>query len=477
MEELKTDINGQPGTVVTDPSAPEVIEMTAEELDKKMDDPKFADDYLAGRIKIEEPKEEPAAASAAAAPAAKAEAPVVTDSAKTPEPSKKETVITPTDDGKYEVEFEDGRKIKYNSKNEMLKGVKEKENMITRQKVVIQELKARDEAQKAELEALRKLKATPPAAPAAPAKPKEEAPAVALPEDEFDPDYQKNLRKLVMSQAEELKAMKELREEDKKEREKEKADAQRKDEAREATQRMSETTKQRFADVNSFISRPKFVETNPGFKLERPLEIVDREYTEFLKELGELAGTDGTLRQNVGVFDIYLDSVSERGKKLKEEAEKLGVRPPAEYPNYLNILHLLNKRDTLLKNDPVSGKMIPFTLEETHRYLKAQESEAAPANPPSAPPGPAQPAEAKPPEKSPRAAAIDAAAALEGKVATDVPPASSGPAMSYADMSQEQIAALMDTPVEKLRADPLLRKKWEGAFVHIGQKPPRLDGV
>jgi hypothetical protein len=474
MEDLKTDLNGQPGTVVVEPS---VVEMTEAELANKIDtDVDFANDYLSGRLKVE-PKAEPAAAAPAEPAAPKKDAPPAAEPAKTPEPAKKEeSVVTHKDDGDYEVKFEDGSKIAYKSKNEMLKGVKEKENMLRRQRAVIQELKDRDDAQKAEIEEL-KRKTAAPAAPAEPPKPKTD-PVPENPEAEvdlFDPEYQKNIRRKVLDQEKEIKDLKESIKADRAEREKDKVESKKRDEEKDAADRHSAETKRKYSDASAFISRPKFIEQNPGFKLERSIEIVDAEYVTFLKELGELAGTDGSMRQNVAIFDIYLDPVSEKGKTLKAEAEKIGTRPPADYQNYLNILHLLNKRDTLQKVDPVSGKMIPFTLEETHRYLKMLESDDSPAaGAPS--PEPAK-TELNPPADSPMAQALLEAEKRKKNVAADVPPGSTSAAVSYADMTKAQFDELMDMPVEKLRKDPALRAKWEGLFKHLGQTPPRLDGV
>lgn len=474
MEDLKTDINGQPGTAVAEPS---VVEMTEADFVKKIDtDVNFANDYLKGRLKVE-PKAEPAAADPVAPAAPKKDAPAAADPAKTPEPAKKEDpVVISKDDGAYEVKFEDGSRIAYKSKNEMLKGVKEKENMLRRQRTVIEELKARDDAQKAEIEELKK-KTTAPAAPAEPSKPKTD-PIPENPEAEvdlFDPEYQKNIRKKVLDQEKEIKDLKESIKADRAEREKDKVEAKKRDEDRDASERHSAEVKRKYADANAFISRPKFIEQNPGFKMDRSLEAVDAEYVTFLKELGELAGTDGSMRQNVAIFDVYLDPVSERGKTLKAEAEKIGVRPPDDYQNYLNILHLLNKRETLQKVDPGTGKMIPFTLEETHRYLKMLESDgAAPEGAPSPEPAKIDP---NPPADSPMAQALLEAEKRKKSVASDVPPGSTSAAVSYGDMTKAQFDELMDTPPERLRKDPALKAKWEGLFKYLGQTPPRLDGV
>jgi len=471
MAEEKPTPEGQAGTQVAEP---EVLELTAEEFERKIDtDPKFATDYLNGNLEVEhiQPPEAdaPKVDGAKAAPAVKA--PDAQSAPQTPDKGQKQDpVATPTDDGKFQVDFDDGRKpLIYKSKNEAIKAIREKENFITRQREQINQLRERESAQADQIAKLKQ--STPQTSPAAAAsaqkpqeKPVEKAEEIL---DPFDPDYQKKLADKVKAQDEKLRLMEEDRQKDKEERRQEKEEAEKKDVERKSRETADQQLKSQYSEANSFVSR------HSEFGLTKPVDVIDREYQNFLNELGSLAGTDGTPRQNLAVMDVFMDEVSESGKKLRTEAEKIGLRAPENLDGYFKVLHVAEQRRKLNKFDDVTGKMMPFTMEETYKYLQMQEGVAtAPAA--AAPPVPSQ--EKKDAPLAPRAQAIEAAAEHASRVAKDVPPGQSGQPIDISQMSQSQIGDIIDLPLNVVRKDAGKRALWEAAFKYLGMTPPRLDG-
>lgn len=453
MADEKPENEGQP-EIKPEVKPSEPVSLTAAEMDARIEkDPAFAEDYLNGRIKVTIVDAEAAKPEEELKPEVKPEA------AKPEEKPKEEGApVGPaagakpvkTDEGLFVVEMEDGQKLTYKSKPEALKAIREKENMVRRYRKEVEEMRGRMAAQTEELEKLKISPAKPEAKPEA--KPKIELP------DPLSPDYLEKLGQYIVAQAEEIAQLKKDREADKstseqKEREREQRDAYR------------EGLKNRFKDANSFIGR------HPEYKTEQPLEVVHDEYAIFFRELGALAGTDGSAAQNKAIMDLYLKPEgSEMGQKIKAEAEKIGLRPPADLEKLFKVLKLMDRSKKLLKHDEVSGKAVPFTLEETHEYLMMKEGSPAPA----AEPAPAQPNA----PLSPEAEAAKAAAELKGKTATDFPAADGGAAPTEASkLTYLQMDAILDTPKDVLRKDPVKRKMWEAVHARLGQPVPRLEGI
>jgi hypothetical protein len=220
MAEEKPTPEGQPGTQVEEP---EVLEMTEQELAHRIDtDPEFANAYLKGDVTVEDsaPTGPDAPEAKTEEPAAPAEAPAEPAPApKTPEPEAKKDVITPTDDGNFVVEFEDGSKLAYKSKAEALKGIREKENWIRRAKVTLNESKAREQQLSERIKQLESSR-PPAAAPQEPAAKKadEKLETKASEElDPFDPEYQKKLAEKVKAQEEMIRRLEKRFEDDRKE--------------------------------------------------------------------------------------------------------------------------------------------------------------------------------------------------------------------------------------------------------------------
>ena len=130
-EDLKPT-EGQPGTAVAEQ---EVLELTEQELAHKLDtDIDFANAYLKGDIKVEPVEAEPDANPSGPDATPKPEEAKAPDAKpQTPEAAAPGVVVK-NDDGKFVVDFGDGRKpLEYKSKGEALKAIKEKENYILRQ--------------------------------------------------------------------------------------------------------------------------------------------------------------------------------------------------------------------------------------------------------------------------------------------------------------------------------------------------------
>jgi hypothetical protein len=475
MEDLKPDNEGQPATLVAEP---QVMEMTEAEIVKRIEsDPKFATDYLDGRLKFEEVKTEPdAPAPEAENPPAKAEAPAPAPQTPVAD-DKKHQAVSQTDDGKFEVTFDDGSRQAYKTKGEALKGLKEKELMIRRQKGIINEMRERETQMRADLEALKAVKPSEAPAPAPVAQPKPaenpkftDADKAAEVLDPYDPEYLKKLSEKLQAQEREIERLKESDKKRGEEWEKEKADSKKRTEVDEARRKREESVKSEYGEAESFIRGKE------DFNIGKPVEVFDGEYREFLDDLGQLAGTNGDPRQNLAVMDIFLNQMSEKGKLLRAEAEKIGLRSPENLDRYFKLLNLIAEKRRLKRNDPVSGKEVPFTLEETYRYLTAMGGESASPSAPEAPPQ--QPSPSSPAD--PRAQALLAAEEQKKRFATDLPTGASS--ANVDSLTESQLGNLLDMPrnaAEKaeLLRDPVRRQIWQAAFKKVGLVAPRLDGV
>jgi len=475
MEILKPEPEGQPETAVAEATAPTetVEEMTEAEFVRKLEtDGEFATDYLAGRLKLEKP--EPAAPAAAPAPEVKPPTPGAEPVPKTPESEKKEVPV-PTDDGKFVVEFDDGTNLIYKSRNEALKAIREKETFIRSAKTSMKELRERDAANRAEIEKLKTQLQAPVPAPAAAPAPVKPAPAKTdeLREkaeevlDPFDPDYLRKLGEQQMAQKDLIYQLQKQVAEDRAERDHDRQERTKREKEQEESRFRERELKGRYVEANAFVTR------HDEFRMNRPVDVIDQEYRSFLDDLGVIARTDGSLGSNMAVMDVYLDQNSEKGKTLKAETDKMGIRPPEELGKFYLLLHLVETRNGLSKRDPVSGKPVPFTLEETYRYLKAQEQAGLePVTAPAVEPRPAPPA---PP--NPRAAAIAEAERRAKSVATDIPTGAGGQPLGLSDMTPQQIADLLDTPREELKRNPSKARMVDAIMTSIGQGALRLNGI
>jgi hypothetical protein len=469
-------VEGQNADVLT--LEPQTVEMTREELESKIgSDLKFANDYLEGRIKVESTdpdKQEPEAPkpeSVKPEPAPQAAVtPVPAPAAATPVSSeKKDEKPVETDDGKFVVEFEDGRKLAYKSKNEALKAIREKENYILRQKNMLDELKGRERELSDKLKILESQKPQPPQAlkTEAPAPKTDKATEVL---DPLDPDYHNQLQAKHEAQEQRIAQLEAELKKDRDEWKQYQADLKKRDEDRKLEEQQKQALQEHYSEANLFVGR------HPEFKLDKPINVINDEYRSFLKDLGMLAGSDGSQSQNLAIFELYLDESNEKGKAWKAEAEKVGIRPPAELDNYFKVLNLFKSRDGFKKKDAVTGKEVPFTLEETYRYLQSQNADQVPAIPPAADPQANQPQKSEQVPISPRAQAFAAADALAKQVASDLPAGKGSAPVDISQMSQQQLEEVLDWPLSVPRSDPVKRAIWEAAFKLAKVVPPRLDG-
>jgi hypothetical protein len=171
--------------------------------------------------------------------------------------------------------------------------------------------------------------------------------------------------------------------------------------------------------------------------------------------------------ENAAIASLYFDGNTEEGKKLRAEAERLGIRPPEEVDRYLAVLNILENRKQLNKRNPRTGELTPFTLEETYRYL------ASTGQLPESAPAPAQAPAAQPPA-NPRVAAQQAAIQRAASVASDVPPGSPSGGVDVSKMTDAQKSAIIDTPVHILRSDPARKALYDAVYRSLNVEPTKF---
>jgi hypothetical protein len=425
-------------------------DLTLEELTKKVEtDVNYANAVLEGRVSDAPEETPPAPAPAAVTPAPASAAPEKKDIP----PAPATPALAPTAD-EFVVEMPDGSKIKYKTANEAKKALKEKELFIRKQKEIIADLQAKEAANAAKLVELGK-----PASPAVPAPAPTVAKAAEEKLDVYSEDYLKNLMTKVTAQESAIAELRASRENDRKEFSK-------RDEEREARVREDAAVRQRFFEANQFMY------AHPEFKMEEPVESVDEKYRSFLRDLGIIASTDGTPAANANAAQLYFDADNNaEGKAIKEKAEAHGVRPPAGTEKYLALARVINESRRLKRFDPDMQKEVPFTLDQTYRYLQAIEDGLLPKAPVVETPPPLA-APVKQPD-APMAAAFKAAEALKGTVATDIPPEISGAAIDIATIADAQKLEIAGWEAKDVRNNPTKRKLVIDFYQSLGQKPPK----
>jgi len=436
-------------TPVIEGQVPETVteKLTDAEIVRRIEtDNDFANAYLSGKVKID-PVEETAAPAAAApeAPAPEAVAPAPL----TPEPPKV------NEDGKFIVELPGGKQLEYKTKGEALKAIRERE-------IYIEKLENLQRDRDALISELRAKVGT-----AAPTASPEITPAAvpAAPKSSFKFDEsvnlydEENLRKIaqeVVNLREELNRRDEL------------------DRQRETTRTEQERKRSELAE--HFRESNALAATVPELHTGKPIEQVNEEYKQFLVRMGRIAGTDGSMKANLDMMDVYLDGNSEPSKKLRTALEEHGIRPPQDYDKLVVISNLMEERKGLFHLDRVTGKQVPFTLEETYRYLKTIESpivagiNPVPAQAPTPAPTPT-------PVSNPISQARKVAEEHAKNVAADLPATSGSAPLDITNLTDEQKAILLDTPTRELKANPDKLRLVNSILKSMGQDPIRIDGV
>jgi hypothetical protein len=207
-----------------------------------------------------------------------------------------------------------------------------------------------------------------------------------------------------------------------------------------------------FSDLAAFQERASELKTA------KPLEVINEEYKGFLRDLGTMTGTNGTSEANIQVAQIFLNDTSERGEKLRKDAEARGVKLPAEYDKYAALLTLRGMRSSHFRR--VGDREEPLSYDELYTMsgLKGTvQPTSAPA--PGAPPAPPAP---KPGE------GMEAALAARAAAARTVPAGEAGGGPDQ--MSDAEKSAILDTPVEELRRNPAKLKLYNSILVGLGQE-------
>jgi hypothetical protein len=425
-----------------------VEDLTYDQLSERVgSDPSYANALLEGRLNIEkapEPVSAPAPSAETPAPAA---APAVPAPAVAP-------VVAPVAEEPFVVEMPDGSKITYRNPNEGKKALREKELFIRKQKEIIADFQARESENARKLEELKKAPIAAPATSTPPAV----APKAEEKLDVFSEDYLKNLSEKLQAQE---NAIRQLEEKHKQELD----DFRRRDDEREKRANEDAAVRRQFFAANQFMH------AHPEFKMDEPVESVDEKYRNFLRDLGMVAGTDGSSASNANAAQLYFDGENAEGKAIKEKAEAHGIRPPAGTDKYLALARVINESRRLKRFDPDLQKEVPFTLDQTFSYLQALGEGVAPKAPAgqeSTPP----PAPAVRPD-APMAAAFKAAEALKQSVATDIPPGASGAAVDVATMNDTQKLEVVGWEAKDIRNNPIRRDLLVAVYKAVGQVPPR----
>jgi len=462
----KAQVEGQ------DPSAPEGADpadfLTEQEIEERINsDPEFMQGITSGRIDLSAGIRRDSLETPGAAPA---------DAEKTPaKPAKELDETPPADPGKAEeppagteqggkvfqlrqeeliVETEDGRKVQFKTPGEVLKSVREKENFIGRLSSENAQFRAKNDELTAQMSEIRKRLDE--KDKAADARPENTAgagaadPAAGEQEDIYDPAY---LRKIGMTE----KQIGQLRDR------LDKIERQTAETARAASREQS---------IKSTFDRiQQFQRAHQEFSTKAPIEQIDREYRLAIERIGAIAGTDGSQKANYEAARLYLEDETEKGEKLREMAEKNGIRLPDEFDTYKAILDLRAESHNLMKRG-ADGQPRPFTLDEVYQFQKAQGLIREPENP-----APARPAREPviPPDETEaerRLRIAEEAQKRREKFAADVDPAMSGRPSNVDEMSEEELEQIIDeTSPEELRFNPVKLQVYNMALRRLGMKP------
>lgn len=418
--------------------------------EKAKSDPAFMEAFLRGDVQFpnEPAAEEETVVKEDAAPAVAPEVVV-------PELKVAPQVQTPEkqDDGTYLVEFEDGSKLEYRNKAEAVKAIAEKERYIREQKKLIEGYRSSEKSWSEKIAELEnKIKAVETSPKVEPTKEGEIEDI-----DPFDIEFQKRQLKKMLDLEKKLEAFEKdstRREETEKERrEREKAEREELANKLEAERNI----RNQFSEANSFMYE------TPEFRTEKTVETLNDEYSKFLIRLGEVAGTDGSLEQNLRAIHTH-NSQTPEGAALRDKAVASGVVFGEELQKYLQLLTVVNEQKNMFRevkdpNDPTKKQKIPFTLKETYNYLRAINGGMPAVNK----------QEVKVDQISDRAKALEAAAALASSAATDLGSASTSPSLDA--MSDDEKIALINAPVSELRKNPAKKKLQDDLFRSMGIAP------
>ena len=417
----------------------EVDKMTPAQISERLDtDLDFAIAITEGRLTVPEPAAGPAPAPAAEPPKAEASKPGGTAPAAAapaaPAAPEKEFTVKESELGPYK------------TVGELLKGKREADGTLSIRNQQLASLESQQASQQGLISDLSqklkdaedKLRAakTPPAAPAAGDDKGEE--------DLYDPESLKKI-KAKADRVDQLEAdLTEMK-------------ASLKATGDEIGQiRRKGAMSAQFADLAAFQERATELKTA------KPLEVINEEYKVFLRDLGTMTGTNGTSEANMQVAQIFLNDTSERGEKLRKDAETRGVKLPAEYDKYATLLTLRGMKSSHFRR--IGDKEEPLTYDELYPMSGLKGSIQAPA----ASAAPAAPAPAQPPAPKP-GEGMEAALAARNAAARSVPAGEAGGGPE--NMSDADKSALLDTPIEELRRNPGKLKLYNSIMVGLGQEP------
>lgn len=418
------------------------VPKTYEEFEAKVQsDSAFRDAFLKGEVKYE---------SEAAIEEAPTQQPTTTAAVEPPpKPQPPQAEVKPVEEEPYLIDLDDGTRLFYRNRHEAQKAIAEKERYI-------RQLKNEDKTRNETIAELQK-KITALESNSASAKPsvevKQEEALDTNAIDPFDVEYHKKVASKV-SKVDSLEAKLAALEAAARERE----EADKKRYAQIETDRNEERLKleREKNHANQISEANAFLYETPELRTTKSVEALDDEYSSFLDKLGAAVGTDGKLESNLQALDKLIKNTPE----VKAAADAKGVVLTDEMNKYIQFLNVANTRARLFKDVPdptdrTKTTRVAFTLKETYNYLQSMNGgKTAPVI-------------------SDRVAAIEAAEKLRQNTATDIGGSNTQPNLGA--MSEDEKAAIINTPIEILRRDPNRKKLYEEVYRSIGMTPPPID--
>lgn len=475
-EEVQT-VEGQDPTAtqtVPEPAAPpaekDISQMTVQEIDAKIDaDADFAAKVASGELKIPDFGQQPPAQP----PAQPEQPPAQPDNvdpsqqpvpAQTPAPAAGDTPTPPAQQPaapaeppkilKFEVPESDMEG--YKTPGEAVKAkrhadkkiafqetqISELSDTVAQKDQVIADLNKKLEAatkQKPPAQQSRKVPAQDPTQPAqAPAEGEDAEP------DIYDPEYLKSIGRTAKEVQDLKKSMDAINNR--------MTESEKKNELKAAMSK-------EFKDIATFQGQHTDLQTK------KPIEVINAEYKAFVRDVGRLAGTDGSQVQNMSAVQMFLHEDSPQAEQLRKLADDNGISLPDDFENYSKVINIRNTRYQYMRKNS-QGQDEPITLEQAHQLLYGPS-----ATRPTPPAPPAQPQPGAQPPAGPPAGNMEQALNERGQYAAQVPPGASGPDMSLDALDANQQAALLDTPAEVLRANPTKLKLVNEFYAKLGMPP------
>lgn len=373
--------------------------LTDDEIRKRIDtDYEFAKQITSGKIVFQN-EEPPVPEAPPAAPIASAQ-PIATI---TPAPEKTE----PEDKLFTLRKSQLGR---YRNPNELLKGHGEAQKFINKQKTTIEELNKKI----ADLQ--------------------KQAPIVShetvepLNPDIYDPEVLTGTVNEIKALKENVKSFESLREELnslKQEREQEKT-------------KLAERQR-----IESTFSTLKKIQEETGIRTTKSIDEIDSEWASFIKNLGELSGTDGSSESNMATYNLYVEGVGDDAEELRATAKANGIELPKELDKYSSVQKVYREHARYKELNPkITIKQVINILKESGE-LEGIEMETV------------QPKPTPKPQYDP----AKIARAMQDRIdaATTLPAETSGTVMSQ-NLSVEEMTAYLNIPERELNKDPLKRK-------------------